>query len=257
VNPSGVHPAAEVFPLMSAEEIESLAADIKENGLRQPIILDEEGRVVDGRCRLRACKLAKVKPEFVTLNGDDPLSVVVSLNVHRRNLTQAQRAIAAREAWPLYEVGQGNRTSGKSSQRSWTRDRLSADFAVSDKAIQQARALGDDLAAEVKSGSRSLADAYAAHQTRADEEKRTEALPEDLAVRVREEVLALEEAEAVEEERRERVAAWVEKIREALSVLVGMAGAPVPAEINEALGDEERATLGAILGAIPERSKTQ
>jgi len=32
------------------------------------------------------------------------------MNVKRRNLTAAQLAIAAAEAWPLYEIGQGSRT---------------------------------------------------------------------------------------------------------------------------------------------------
>ena len=32
-----VHPAADVFPMMSDEELEALGDDIKKNGLRQPI----------------------------------------------------------------------------------------------------------------------------------------------------------------------------------------------------------------------------
>jgi hypothetical protein len=40
----------------------------------------------------------------VDLNGDDPLAYVVSLNVKRRSLTVGQRAIAAAEAWEMYEA---------------------------------------------------------------------------------------------------------------------------------------------------------
>jgi hypothetical protein len=56
-----VHPAAETFPLMSEAELKDLAADIKANGLREPIILWRENWdhetpaiLLDGRNRLDA-----------------------------------------------------------------------------------------------------------------------------------------------------------------------------------------------------------
>lgn len=48
------HPAAEVFPLMNPHDLETLTADIADNGLREPIVL-LDGKVLDGRNRLRAC----------------------------------------------------------------------------------------------------------------------------------------------------------------------------------------------------------
>lgn len=51
------------------------------------------------RCR----QLAGVEPETVTINGDDPIALVVSLNVRRRNLTTGQKAVAAAEAWDQVE----------------------------------------------------------------------------------------------------------------------------------------------------------
>jgi hypothetical protein len=248
-----VHPAAEIFPLMTDDELAGLADDIKANGLRNPILVDSEGRVVDGRCRLAACKIAGVDPTFAELNGDDPLTVVVSLNVHRRNLTKGQLAIAAREAWSLYEVATGSAAHSKSGKTSPTRTReeLSERFHVSDKSIQQARALDDDLAAEVKSADRSLADAYTEHQRRVDEAKRTDALADDLAERVRAEKLDLQQAEEIERERRARIDAWVSRVRDALVVLSGMAGSPIAEEFKQALTDQERDALVAVLDVIP------
>jgi hypothetical protein len=53
-----VHPAADPFPLMSADELKALADDIRKNGLRQDIVIgdDEEGGLLDGRNRLDAIR---------------------------------------------------------------------------------------------------------------------------------------------------------------------------------------------------------
>jgi hypothetical protein len=57
-----VHPAAELFPVMSEGVIKELGEDIKKNGLRSPVVLwrDYEGHLslLDGRNRLDA-KLSK------------------------------------------------------------------------------------------------------------------------------------------------------------------------------------------------------
>lgn len=37
-----VHPAADVFPMMTEEELRDLGKDIKKNGLRQPVVLWRE-----------------------------------------------------------------------------------------------------------------------------------------------------------------------------------------------------------------------
>lgn len=67
----GVHPAADVFPMMPEEELDALAADIKANGLRTPISFfgvaeserkdDSEVSLADGRNRLEAMDRAGVE----------------------------------------------------------------------------------------------------------------------------------------------------------------------------------------------------
>jgi alpha-L-arabinofuranosidase len=55
-----IHPAAEVFPLMGADELRKLAADINANGLQVPIqtcTVDGETYIEDGRNRLDAMEL--------------------------------------------------------------------------------------------------------------------------------------------------------------------------------------------------------
>ena len=92
------HPLANLLPLLTQPELRDLADDIRENGLLAPVTLFE-GRILDGRNRYRACKLAGVEPKFREFKGKDPLAFVLSANVHRRHLSESQRAmIAARVA---------------------------------------------------------------------------------------------------------------------------------------------------------------
>lgn len=93
------HPWCEIFPVMSDEDLDALAADITEHGLKQPI-LRFEGAILDGRNRFLACERAGIQPSFEDLpRGTSPKALVRSLNLLRRHLDTAQRAmIAARFA---------------------------------------------------------------------------------------------------------------------------------------------------------------
>ncbi|MCA9300447.1 MAG: ParB N-terminal domain-containing protein, partial [Phycisphaerales bacterium] len=98
-----VHPAAAIFPAINGEEFDQLVEDIRERGLLEPIVLDGENRVLDGRNRLRACQAAGVEPQFTTYDGDDPVGFVISMNIRRRQLTASQRAALAAELLPQFE----------------------------------------------------------------------------------------------------------------------------------------------------------
>lgn len=88
-----VHPVAELFPMMSEEELDELAADIKANGQHQYIVL-KDNVIIDGRNRLEACKRAGVEPKFEKLQYNfDPVLFILSQNINRRHLSKGQRAI--------------------------------------------------------------------------------------------------------------------------------------------------------------------
>ena len=93
------HEVANIFPMMSAEEFESLKSDIQSNGLLEPI-WQYQGKIIDGRNRYRACLDVGVKPRFREWDGNGSLiAFVISLNLHRRHLSESQRGmIAARMA---------------------------------------------------------------------------------------------------------------------------------------------------------------
>jgi hypothetical protein len=94
---SGFHPVAEIFPLMSDAQLDELALDISENGLREPI-WRHQGWIIDGRNRYLACVRMAVTPTYREYEGagnGDLVKFVVSLNLHRRHLTESQRAMVA------------------------------------------------------------------------------------------------------------------------------------------------------------------
>lgn len=169
-----IHPAASLFPMMDSEELGLLAADIRANGLRDPVELTEDGLVLDGRNRMAACKLAKVEPAFKTVIVDDPIAYVVSKNVMRRNLTKQQKAIAAAESWEMYggppdRKGGRPRTSDQSEVMNG--DKLAAMWGVGRDYLTWATALvyeWPEAAADVKAGIASLPGSY----ERLQEEKR-------------------------------------------------------------------------------------
>ena len=92
-----VHPACAMLPMMPDAAIAELAADIRRHGQQQPIWL-HNGQILDGRNRLRACGLAGVDPEVREWEGDDPIRWVLSLNFHRRHLSDTQKAVVGARA---------------------------------------------------------------------------------------------------------------------------------------------------------------
>ena len=87
------HPASKLFPLMDNVALAALIRDIKANGLQEPILL-WEGKILDGRNRLKACERAGVEPRFRELDTcDSPTVAVVSANLFRRHLSVSQRAM--------------------------------------------------------------------------------------------------------------------------------------------------------------------
>lgn len=96
-----IHPAADLFPMLPASELQALADDIKANGQREPVVI-WDGSVLDGRNRLAACRLAGVEPLTRTLDScPDPLAFVLSLNLIRRHLDESQRGIVAAKVRPM------------------------------------------------------------------------------------------------------------------------------------------------------------
>lgn len=95
-----LHPLCTLFPRITGAEFEALKADIKANGLRQPIVI-HEGMILDGGNRYRACLEIGVTPDTVEFAGGNLVSFVLSSNLHRRHLSAGQQAaiVASAQDW--------------------------------------------------------------------------------------------------------------------------------------------------------------
>lgn len=108
-----VHAAAELFPLLQGDQFTELVNDIREHGLREPIVFTPDGQLLDGRNRYRACK--KIQDEEPTRRTEhsEPWAYVISTNVHRRHLSESQRAMIAAK---IAERHDGQRGASKKAQ---------------------------------------------------------------------------------------------------------------------------------------------
>jgi ParB-like chromosome segregation protein Spo0J len=112
----GFHPVANIFPMMDFDVLGELTEDIRNNGLLEPIWLDRNGLIIDGRNRYLACKEAGIEPEYRTYEGEGSLvAFVVSLNLKRRHLDSGQKAFVAVdiEKFLAEEAKEQQREAGK------------------------------------------------------------------------------------------------------------------------------------------------
>jgi len=133
------HEFADLFPMMSDDELRALAEDIRDNGQHQPIWKTEDGRILDGRNRLRACEIAGVEPRFKVFKGtdDEALKFVLSLNLTRRHLDESQRAMIAAK---IAKLRQGEKPNPQicGSESKVTQAAAAAMFNTSERQVQKA-----------------------------------------------------------------------------------------------------------------------
>ncbi len=96
---------ANIFPMMSNDEFAALVEDIRSNGQLTPILIDQDGKILDGRNRWRACQHIGIQPKVKTVDSKENLvNLVLSLNLHRRHLSSSQKAVVALSILPLLQV---------------------------------------------------------------------------------------------------------------------------------------------------------
>jgi hypothetical protein len=160
----------------------------------QPLVIDltnGEAVLIDGRSRREACQALGVIPDYVLLDGADPVTYILSANINRRHMTKGQRAIVVAKI--CLETKQPVREAAKQS-------------GLKDNRVFYASTIlrhAPDLSDAVLMGHLSLDNAYEEARIRKGRAETYEARfntlkvdAPDLAEMVVEEKLTLEEAEA-------------------------------------------------------------
>ncbi len=154
-----LHPLASLFPVMSDREYTELRDDISARGQLVPVTL-YQGRVIDGRHRLKACRELDVAP--LCQSRDDLADVtafVIAVNLKRRHLNESQRAMVAEK---LATLGEGRPRANSANLQSISVAKAGDMMQVSPRSVQTARAVREadpDLAARVEAGEMRLNEA--------------------------------------------------------------------------------------------------
>jgi myosin heavy subunit len=158
------HPLSAAFPELSDEEFTALKESIRRNGQRDKILLVDD-QILDGWHRYRACLELGKAPIFGVFTGD-AVQCVIDKNIHRRQLTASQRAMALAACNRWLDVGanqlcpQGDSTVGMSIRK------MAAAAKVNPKTIEKAKRVAlratPELRAQVIAGATTLAEAVRA-----------------------------------------------------------------------------------------------
>lgn len=172
------HPLAEIFPLVEGSDLEALTADIREHGIREPLMIFE-GKILDGRNRYRALQAIKSSGAVLgpgwgafaertidnvddlvasfrklhhymrSIDGADPLALVLSKNLHRRHLNESQRAMVAARIATLRLGANRLATSDDAQICAPSQTEAGERLNVARRSVQSARAVLDNAEPEL------------------------------------------------------------------------------------------------------------
>lgn len=133
-----IHPACCALPALPEKAFTDLCASIKAIGLQQPILVDADDAVLDGKNRFWACEKVGVAPRFqkVVITGD-PVRWVFELNRHRLRKNGQLALAGARLA--TAEDGRPNETGPFGPVSPMTNDEVAKALAISARAIKRAK----------------------------------------------------------------------------------------------------------------------
>jgi protein gp37/ParB-like chromosome segregation protein Spo0J len=210
---TGIHPAADLFPLIADEEFAELCADVKARGLQQPITIWKDGALLDGRNRLLACYETNQEVVVDRYQGNDPVQFSLSSNLHRRHLNPGQRAVVALKVRELLQPAARERQREAGGDRKSEDARsVSADLReaiappIAEAAAQQAAA---SVLAEQRKSTAQAAAAVGASARSVEQAARVAKVAPDLLPQVQAGTMALDKAHKEAQQRQRQQAASI------------------------------------------------
>jgi ParB/RepB/Spo0J family partition protein len=200
------------------DQLASLVESIKANGLRYSIVIrkvengggEVEDELIDGRNRLRACKIAGVEPNFTVFEGDEDAvrAFIADVNLERRDLKKGQKAALYARLYPepakLRRKGAGGSESEQltKSKISEARAVLRHSLALLDEVIADRTPLDKALAQVKDEQARASSTEAKTERLRADAPDLADLVVDD-RIKLDEAIAALEKRRAQEREQRE------------------------------------------------------
>lgn len=150
------HEYANLFPMLNGEPFDALVEDIRQNGVCEPIVM-LDGAILDGRNRYMAARQLGIEYPVKQYQGDNPLAFVISHNLHRRHLSESQRAMVAGK---LANMPNGGNREQQHSANLHSASAVAELLNVSERSVKTARKVRDkadeSLVEAVESGAVSV-----------------------------------------------------------------------------------------------------
>jgi hypothetical protein len=134
------HPLSAAFPSFSDTDLDALVEDIRAFGQRESGLVFE-GMILDGWNRYQACVRLGIEFNYIEFEeeypGVDPEDYVVSKNLHRRHMTDSQRAASVVAVSRWVPVGRPNNLAHRATLS--TNAELAHRADVSERTISRAK----------------------------------------------------------------------------------------------------------------------
>lgn len=173
----GIHPAADLMPMMSDDEFQAMCIDVAEQGFTTPVVIDSADLLIDGRNRVQVGHAVGMPPPVRRFQPVDVWRYVISENIQRRHLSVGQKALLACEFATLSHGVRSDRVDAGIPASTLTQSQAATLLGVSRSSVQDARVVLDypDLAEMVRAGGHLEPVFQQAHDRREAERKRLEA----------------------------------------------------------------------------------
>ena len=147
----GVHPIADLFPLLAGDDREEFRKSVNARGVLVPIAVNPQGILLEGRNRLIIADELGVKCPKVVVDAprDDEAGWIIAMNLKRRHLDTGQRAnIAAKLATMPYGTNQYSGGANLPLHQTSV-EQAAKQMQVSPRSVKMARKVRKEAAPEV------------------------------------------------------------------------------------------------------------